>query len=230
MNKDQEILLDDYFDEVDFGNGIRQPEGIISVRWPNGVCLKLSYTWIYDLTIRRDKTTFRRQRFRTEDGEILRYVKRWAKDICDGRYDRKKTEGEQIQEIITKRRLTSYMNNTKWKKFREAMENEMPFEPPYGYKTLDVEDDYNPQDYVWQIINNAGPHTFCSYDIESFNFFDYKSIEWVKVRPRFFSLEGGRLVTKQVWYDCEEDFVKILEKYSIPYELEQGVYTIYGYK
>ena len=41
-----------------------------------------------------------------------------------------------IIEIVQRRGLTSCMNNTKWREFREAMEYEMPFKPPYIYKTL----------------------------------------------------------------------------------------------
>lgn len=55
-------------------------------------------------------------------------------------------------------------------------------------------------------------------------------IEWLKVRPCFFTEDGGQLAKKKVWYDCEKEFTEILKKYSIPSELQNGVYTIYGYK
>lgn len=230
MDEAQRVLSGEQFDEVDFGNGIRMLEGILSVRWPGGVCLKLSYTWAYHLTIERDGSSFKHQIFRKEDNQILNYVKRWVKDICNGRYSRKKTDQEQIQEVIIHRNLTSYMNNTKWKKFRNAMLKEMSFQPPYDYKTLYDESEYSAEGYMQYLMKNEGPHSFSSFDVESFNFVDYKSLELVKVRPRFFSLEGGILVKKQIWHDSEKEFVEILKKYNIPYELENGVYTIYGYK
>ena len=41
---------------------------------------------------------------------------------------------------IQEKQLTSVMNTTKWKKFREAMIYEMPFCPPYILKTISNED------------------------------------------------------------------------------------------
>lgn len=218
------------FDELDFGCGEREIDKMLSVRWPDGVYLKLQYTWAYDLTIERDGYIFKHQMFKKNDAQLLLWIKRWAKDISSGRYKAKKTERERVLDIITKRNLTSYMNNTKWSEFRTAMLEEMPFEPPYDYKTLFDDRDYILQDYVQYLINNEGPVSFCSFDEESFNFLNYKAIEWVKVRPCFFTQEGGQLVKKKIWYDCEKEFVHILNKYTIPYELENGVYTIYGYK
>lgn len=122
------------------------------------------------------------------------------------------------------------MNNTKWCTFRKAMLEEMPFEPPYDYKTLFDDSDYILRDYIQYLINNEGPSSFCSFDEESFNYLNYKAIEWVKIRPRFFTQEGGKLVKNNIWHDGEKEFVEILKKYKIPYELENGVYTIYGYK
>lgn len=122
------------------------------------------------------------------------------------------------------------MNNTKWREFRVSLLNEMPFVPPYDYKTLFDDGDYIFRDNVQQLIHNEGPSCFCSLDAESFNFLDYKAIEWVKVRPRFFSEEGGQLVKEKEWYDCEKEFIEMLTKYTIPYEVINGVYTIYGYK
>ena len=107
----------DYFDEIDFGNGIRQTNDMLSVRWPTGVYLKLQYTWAYQLTIERDRYVFKRQVFKKIDEQLVLTVKRWAKDITDGKYKTKKTEREQISDIIKKRNLTSYMNNTKWREF-----------------------------------------------------------------------------------------------------------------
>lgn len=231
MGDDKRIMWDTYFDEVDFGDGIKQQESsILSVRWPGGVCLKLYHNWAYHLIIVRDGSIFKHQRFRKEDSQILLSVKQWTTDICQGKYQHKKTEQEEIYDILVRRNLTSCMNSTKWREFRTAMLEEMPFEPPYDYKTLFDEGDYSARDYIQHLMNNEGPNSFCSFDAESFNFLDYKSLEWVKVRPRFFSQEGGRLVKQQIWHDSEKEFLEILNKYNIPYELENGVYTIYGYK
>lgn len=230
METDGTTIPDTSFNAVDFGSGKRQKDGILSVRWPDGVCLKIQKDWIYSLTIERDGYIFTRQRFKKNDKQLLIWVERMAKDISNGRYTTKKTEKEIILDIITKRNLASFMNNTKWRELRIGMRKELPFIPPYEYKTLFDDSNYISEDYVQYLIKNEGPNCFCSLDEESFNFLNYKAIEWLKVRPRFFTEEGGQLVKKKVWYDCEKEFTEILKKYSIPYELKNGVYTIYGYK
>ncbi|WP_313076071.1 DUF6678 family protein [Lacrimispora sp.] len=230
METDRTNILNVCFDEVDFGNGVRQDNQILSVRWSDGVYLKIQNSWVYHVTIERDEYIFKHQIFRKEDDQLLLCLKRWAKDISDGRYKTKKTGRERIFDIIVKRNLTSYMNDTKWQEFRIAMLKEMPFQPPYDYKTLFDDSDYIDRGHVHHLIKKEGPHYFCSFDEESFNFLLYKAIEWVKVRPRFFTQEGGQLVKKKIWHDSEIEFIDILRKYNIPYELENGVYTIYGYK
>lgn len=230
MAADSKTLEDKSFADVDFGNGVRQDDGILSVRWSDGVCLKLQKNWAYHLTIERDGYIFRHQIFRKNDAGLLTWIERCAKDISSGKYKAKKTERERILEIVSKKNLTCYMNNTKWREFRTAMLHEMPFAPPYDYKTLFDDSDYICKDYVQHLINNEGPSCFCSFDEESFNFLNYKAIEWVKVRPRFFTEDGGQLVKEKVWYDCEKEFADILRKYTIPHEVKNGIYTIYGYK
>lgn len=224
------VMLDICFDEVDFGNGVRQSDELLSVRWPGGVYLKLRKTWTYHLSIERNDCMLRHQTFRKPDAQLLLWVKRWAKDISSGRYDTKKTKQELLWDIVIKRDLASFMNDTKWHEFRTAMQKEMPFAPPYEYKTLFDEDNEMLQEYAVYLTNKDGPHSFGSYDEESFCFSQYKTIEWIKIRPRFFIEEGDALVKKKVWYDCEKELVEVLKNYSIPYESENGIYTIYGYK
>ncbi|WP_165062567.1 MULTISPECIES: DUF6678 family protein [unclassified Adlercreutzia] len=137
----------------------------------------------------------------------------------------KKTEREKIAKIISERNLVSYMNNTKWSEFIKAMREELPFEPPYDYKTL-----FDDSEYSSYLLKGEGPFSIDYYDDENFNFSTYKTIEWVKVRPHFFELTGGYLVKEKVWHDCEKEFVEALRKYSIPYEEDNGLYTIYGYR
>ncbi|WP_416325919.1 DUF6678 family protein [[Eubacterium] hominis] len=230
METNGKTLPNTGFNDIDFGSGIRQNDGILSVYWPDGVRLKLQKDWMYLLTIERDGYIFTRQRFKKLDHQLLIWVERFAKDISAGRYKTKKTEKEMILDIITKRNLVSFMNNTKWQELRVGMLNEMPFVPPYEYKTLFDDNNYILEEYVQHLIKNEGPNCFYSLDEESFNFLNYKAMEWLKVRPRFFMEDGGLLVKKKVWYDCEKEFIEILKKYSIPYELENGVYTIYGYR
>ena len=41
METDGKTLPDISFNDIDFGSGIRQNDGMLSVLWPDGVCLKL---------------------------------------------------------------------------------------------------------------------------------------------------------------------------------------------
>lgn len=202
---------------------------LLFIRWPDGICLRIQYTWAYFLVIEKDGTSFFCKNYRKEPPPI-EDVKQCVKDIQTGNYKRKKTRREQIAEIIRLKGLTSYMNNTKWHEFRQAMLKEMPFIPPYDYKLLFDADDYIHSSFIQHLLLGDTGLEFCSMDEESFNFLDYKSIEWLILRPSFFSLEGGMLVKKKVWHNAENEFVEILKKYSIPYETKNGAYIIYGYK
>lgn len=177
METDGTTIPDTSFNAVDFGSGKRQKDGILSVRWPDGVCLKIQKDWMYSLTIERDGYIFTRQRFKKNDKQLLIWVERMAKDISNGRYTTKKTEKEIILDIITKRNLASFMNNTKWRELRIGMRKELPFIPPYEYKTFFDDSNYISEDYVQYLIKNEGPNCFCSLDEESFNFLNYKAIE-----------------------------------------------------
>lgn len=133
---------------------------------------------------------------------------------------------EKLLKYINEHQLVSYMNNTKWNEFRNAMINEMPFQPPYIYKTLFEDED---GDYFSAL---DGDCEGCdSYDEESFNFLIYCDIEWVKVKPRYYEKIGGQLAYRKVFHDAEKEFLEILHKYNIPYEKTGDcLYTIYGYK
>lgn len=96
METDGTTIPDTSFNAVDFGSGKRQKDGILSVRWPDGVCLKIQKDWMYSLTIERDGYIFTRQRFKKNDKQLLIWVERMAKDISNGRYTTKKTEKEII--------------------------------------------------------------------------------------------------------------------------------------
>ncbi len=131
------------------------------------------------------------------------------------------------KKYINKYQLVSYMNNTKWNEFVNAMINEMPFEPPYIYKLLS-EDDLN-NIYFSSLENECDSPD--SYDMESFNFYVFSEIEWVKVKPRYYEKSGGILAYKKILHDAETEFVEIMKKYNIPYEKTRNcIYTIYGYK
>lgn len=101
------------------------------------------------------------------------------------------------------------------------MTEEMPLAPPYDYKTL-FEDE------------REETYFGTAYDIESFNFYYFRSIEWVKVKPKFSEhIYRGRLIEDEIIeHDVEKEFLALMEKYHIPYVYDnnEGVYVIYGYK
>lgn len=158
---------------------------------------------------------------RKYDDKFFESLQHFVIEIESGSFNFKKTISEQIEEIVCQRQLTSYMNNTKWKEFIHAMDEEMSVRIPCDYKTLFEEE-----------RENLG---FCRhYDIESFNGYHFKSIEWVKLKPKFYECKHrGRLIEdEKIYYDVENEFIGLMKKYSIPYEydIENELYTIYGYK
>lgn len=132
---------------------------------------------------------------------------------------------EKARKYIEKEQLVSVMNDTKWTEFRNAMINEMPFSPPYIIKNI-----YEAEEGLYFTHFNQDVNYLGAYDHESFQYLQYYMIEWVKVRPRYYEEVGGRLVSKKIIHDAEKEFIDILKKYNIPYEYENGVYTIFGYK
>lgn len=107
------------------------------------------------------------------------------------------------------------------KEFVFAMTQEMPMALPYDYKTL-FEDSHE--------IYYFGT----AYDEDSFYFYDFKSIEWVKIKPSWTErINRGQLLDDKIMeYDYEKEFVALMKKYNIPYEYDEmeKVYVIYGYK
>ena len=155
------------------------------------------------------------------DDAFLKNYQKLVNRVANGDFDYKKTLSDRIAEEVCKRQLTSYMNDTKWKEFLQAMTEEISITLPYAYKTLLEEE---PE----QLRLGTG------YDIESFNWYHFKSLEWVKVKPRFCEyIYKGRLVEdEKIYHDVDAEFVGLMDKYSIPYEYDakDEVYIIYGYK
>lgn len=127
-----------------------------------------------------------------------------------------------VAEILTRKQLSSIMNDTKWLELQKAV-GTLSFPPPYICKQITDEK----SDKIGQLED--APHyvgDWSSFWEEGLPlFFD---IEWLKVRPRK-GIYRGRLVADEV-LDETEEFIAILEKYSIPYENKNGTITIYGYK
>jgi len=124
---------------------------------------------------------------------------------------------KKVMLIVTEKNMYSIMNNTKWKELQNAIKD-LPFPPPYQMRY--ITDDSETIDFN-EDVRYLGDWT----DEPMFPFFH---IEWIKVRPRYLKHRGNLI--KDELIDETEKFVEILKKYSIPYEEENGVYVIYGYK
>lgn len=155
------------------------------------------------------------------DDTFFHSVRHFIHEIESGNYDFKKSVSDRIHEIIHKRQLTSCMNDTKWKEFIHAMAEEMPMGIPYDYKTLFEE---NKEKLLFDT----------DYDDESFNWYHFKSIEWVKLKPKFYEHRhrGLLIEDEKIYHDMEQKFLELMDKYSIPYEYDEknALYTIYGYR
>ena len=219
---------------IDFSSGkienyspIQGSDGV-KVLYSKGISMEI---WWWENNHHRINCNVKRQGeivnpfgFNRLDEKSLNIIQHCVSEIENGKYNNKKRLSDRVQEEIIRRGLASYMNNTKWREFCEAMQNEMPFQPPYIYKTL-FEDDNG--DYFEFTGEQNGPD---SYDRESFAYYDFKIIEWVKVWPRYYDYVGGRLAGKKIYHEADKEFVDILSKYDIPYEEKDGMYIIYGYK
>lgn len=128
---------------------------------------------------------------------------------------------KKVLNVIQERNLYGLMNNTKWKELQNAMTQEMSFPPPYVLKTItEIENEQHDftEEVTW--LGDWGDEAMC--------WGDYYLIEWVKIRPRYLQYQANLILEKMI--DETNQLESILDKYSIPYEEEHGVYIIHGYK
>ena len=215
---------------IDFGKAkliscrVEGAEGF-SATFPNGFSIDI---WYFGKRIscylKKKDSTFLPYSFAKLDDKSINIIQHCVKEIENGKYNNKKTLQQSVNEILQRRGLTSYMNNTKWREFQNAMIEEMPFSPPYVYKSLFEDGKGRCFDFS-EYETSLG-----DYSAESFACNHYSIIEWVKVRPGYYSVEGGRLCPKFTYHDARSEFESIMKKYSISFEMIDGVYIIYGYK
>jgi len=206
--------------EKDHKNGV-----MFRVHWKGRLFLILSFQWeYYWISVEKDDSTFRTIRL-SKEKRILETLQKVIQSIEQGEFARRKSTAELVTEMIQKQQLVSCMNDTKWDIFRNAMLHDMPFPPPYEIKTL-FEDDSYIADFITEDANYDG-----WYDAENFVNLNYKVIEYLAVKTRYYDTIGGRLVHNKVWHDATEVFLELMTKYHIPYEkLEEDTFIIYGYR
>ncbi len=89
---------------------------------------------------------------------------------------------EQVFDIVHRRGLCSYRNDTKWRDLREAVLRDMPFPPPHILKTL-FEDSCPAEPALRQDVHYWGGWQSAFPARESAS--GCCAVEWVKVRPRY---------------------------------------------
>ncbi len=115
------------------------------------------------------------------------------------------------------------MNNTKWNELVFAIRTQMPFPPPFDIKYL------TETDHKDTALQNSDVYYFGDWDGENFPNKDfYCNIEWLKIRPRYLKHQGRLL--PPITIDATKEFEEILIKHNVPYEIENGLYIIYGYR
>lgn len=216
---------------IDFRNGAVQDltnamimNGICAdVKYKGNIRFRFCYRWsrYWYAVMKNQEFISPRYLVKNIDEHLYKKIQKLINEIENGDFINKKTASEKADDIIHARNLTSYMNKTKWQEFLYAMTKEMPLAIPYDYKTL-FEDER--EELLWGT----------SYDCESFNYYCFKSIEWVKLKPKFLEyIYKGRLIDDDlIPHDVEKEFCTLMNKYSIPYEYDSSeeIYVIYGYK
>jgi len=120
---------------------------------------------------------------------------------------------KRLSDILIKNNYSPRLNTTKWREIVSLLTTIPNYNPNVNIKLLTDESNNGLFSPVWWS------------EIELQVGFEY--IEWLKINP-IKKTYIGRLVE-----DKKEDFSEIikkgLDKYTIPYEMENEIFVIYGY-
>ena len=129
---------------------------------------------------------------------------------------------EKVREVVTAKGLGSVMNDTKWLKLQKAIE-QLPFPPPYIDKLV-LEDRTFEEvqiNYIPRWVGDWSP-----FYTEGMSLFF--TIEYIKVKPLYGEFRG-QLIAPKI-FDETIAFEQLLKDNNIPYEEDNGTFTIFGYK
>lgn len=221
MKIKKQICFED-FAGIPFGTGIIKQDSadILHVVWKSGLCLQVRayrYKPYYVMLSKED--TELDCIYCYSKSEVLSYVRNFARDIEAGKYRNKKTLREQAFQIVQDRNLTSYMNNTKWEKLLEIVNQKLPFKPEQVYKTL-LDDEIQPLSCI-----PRSPGCYCDECFPQ----QFYLLEWVRLTPRYAVNHGGYLVEKLEIHDETPELIQELEKAHIPFQTDHQDILIYGY-
>lgn len=190
--------------------------------WENGIAFTVvgqyQNKWFYvEKENHQISATFH---FRDINSKNIRIMQNMIDEIESGKYRNKMSLNEKVNDIICKRQLTSYMNNTKWCELINDISEIKDL--PISYKTLLDESDEDLEGY-WTID-----------DDEYFYRLELNTIEWFKIADSITKSKYiGRLVEPIVEQTSVKDLIdSILKKHSINYvyDDEQHEFIVYGYK
>lgn len=120
---------------------------------------------------------------------------------------------DSIRKYIAEQQLTSNMNNTKWKELIKEITSDTEYDPRVNIK------------YLMDKDNNGKFSTVWWDEVEQYGF---DSIEWIEINP-IKEISIGRLVAPKT-IDYSDFIKKRLDKQTIPYEIIDGIFKVYGYK
>lgn len=114
---------------------------------------------------------------------------------------------------IADNRLEPCMNNTKWRELISEITSNEDFDPPVNIKWIYETGNNNSFSLVWwDQVEQEG----------------FERIEWIQIKS-LNTEHTGRLADAQKT-DYTELIKTGLDKHSIRYEYEQGIFTVYGYR
>lgn len=126
-----------------------------------------------------------------------------------------------LQAELQRRGLASFVNQTRWRELRTAVETALPFIPAWEAQHLLSP----PQSVRRGLTAVAGGHGWSHEEMPPFPL-----VEWVRMIPRNHAAVGGPLRPMQVVEDCSDDLRAVLVRLSIPFlEDEEGAFWVYGY-
>ena len=118
---------------------------------------------------------------------------------------------------VERRDLTSYMNDTRWRELRDAVET-LPFPPVFQRQDV-----LGPREPLW-----VSDQMSCLGDWSHEGLEPFFMIEWIRVVPKLWAEQGRLIPMKQVG-DCTVELREALDRLRLPYREDGRGFWIYGY-